>query len=145
MTFIKNILLKCSTLLTRWFNEMKNSGAVQNEWVPDFFKVSSNIILNLFQRYNLHVPEYVWEVTYDNDYFANHAVGIRVYEKLRRDWRNNRAAFVINRKMNKLEYTPGENGYEAAWICNEALAELNAHQSGKKWLWILLRQKNLLI
>ena len=67
-----------------------------------------------------------------NDYFGDHAVGIRVYEKLRRDWRYNRAAFVINKKMNKLEYTPGENGYEAAWICNEAPAELNAHQSGRK-------------
>lgn len=130
--FYKEYLIEMFNAVDSMINEMKNSRTVQNEWLPDVFKVSSNIILNLFQRYNLHVPEYVREVTYDNDYFGDHAVGIRVYEKLRRDWRYNRAAFVINKKMNNLEYTPGENGYEAAWICNEAPAELNAHQSGRK-------------
>lgn len=102
-----------------------------DEWVPDIFDMSSRTIIEIFNDCNIPLPEFIRKLTY-NDYFGSAAIGSRVYNRVRRDWKYNSKAFKVSRKQNKLEYQPGEKAYEAVWVYNELPTELRAECSGVK-------------
>jgi len=102
------------------------------EWQPDIFAISSQVIFEIFSEYMDEVPSYVREVTYE-DYFGytNNVVN-EIREKIIFEWQHNRKAFVVNKKTKTVEYIAGERSFEADKICNALPEFLQAKKSGTK-------------
>ena len=112
-------------------SEMDHSDEQHYDWIPDVFKLSSEIIIDIIQDNGIELPSYISAKCYD-DYFGNKALGTRVYKKIREEWIHNKSAFHIARRQNKLTYQPGEKKFEAEWVRNELPVELRAECYGAK-------------
>lgn len=128
--FYCEYLTKMFPAVNQLMIDMESNEETEN-WIPDIFNISSKIIIDIFSSCGVDIPEYVTEVNFE-DYFGSAAIGSRVYNKVRLDWKYNKKAFEVSRKKNKLIYQPGENQYEATWTYNELPTELRAECSGSR-------------
>ncbi len=94
----------------------------EQEWHPDLFKVSSEVINEIIGEYS-DVPDYMKNVSFE-DYFGIKTDMIKdIKETILTDYEHNKKAFTIDKKRNTLKYTPGERNYEAKRVC-DALPEM---------------------
>ncbi len=129
--FYQEYLRRMYPAVLKLISEMDHSDEQHYDWIPDVFKLSSEIIIDIIQDNGIELPSYISAKCYD-DYFGNKALGTRVYKKIREEWIHNKSAFHIARRQNKLTYQPGEKKFEAEWVRNELPVELRAECYGAK-------------
>ncbi|MBQ8317600.1 MAG: phospholipase D family protein [Lachnospiraceae bacterium] len=119
--YVRRILPKIDSMV----EEMK---AGNDEYFPDIFKISSNVLIEIFGEF-VHdkLPSYVEVLSY-SDYFGEKVVGRNAINKILNAWENERKQFTVDKKKNKLVYTypEGSNTYELRYICDELPPKLNA-------------------
>lgn len=107
--------------------EMTNSMKTENDYFPDIFSLSADVLCSIVEEYLSKLPAYMSRLTY-SDYFGDKAVSKNAMEKLLRAWDNEPKQFRIDRKANKLVYSCPENGrlQELKYIQEELPPSLNA-------------------
>lgn len=107
--------------------KMKDLMKTSDDYFPDIFKVSSDIICSIIEETGESLPSYMSRLTY-SDYFGDKAVSRNAIEKLLRAWENEPKQFKVDRKANKLIYSCPENGrfHELKYIQEELPPSLNA-------------------
>lgn len=91
-------------------------------WHPDLFKLSSETICEIVSESYGIIPEYMRQVTFEDYFGVDTAMTRDIKAEIISTYQHNRKAFAIDRKRNKLVYTPGEKSYEAKRIA-DALPE----------------------
>lgn len=106
---------------------MADSMKIEEDYFPDIFKVSSDVICSIVEENIGELPPYMSRLEY-SDYFGDKAVSRSAIEKLLRAWENEKKQFTVDRKNNKLIYSCPENGraYELKYIYEELPPLLNA-------------------
>ena len=115
-----------SRMLER-IDQMVSSMKTEDDYFPDIFALSSNVICDIVEESAGELPSYMSRLTY-SDYFGDKAVSKNAIEKLIRAWKYERKQFKIDRRTNKLTYSCPENGrfHELKYIYEELPPSLNA-------------------
>lgn len=101
------------------------------DWQPDTFKISSEVLLDLFRESETEPPEYVKTLAYE-DYFGYNIICENMRRQIVDDWHHNPEAFDIQENRNILEYNAGERAYEATRVCDMLPEVLEAKRLGTK-------------
>lgn len=106
---------------------MVDSMKTEEEFFPDIFEVSSDVLCSIVEETLGELPSYMSRLEY-SDYFGDKAVSRSAMEKLLRAWENEKKQFTVDRKNNKLIYACPENGrlHELKYIYEELPPLLNA-------------------
>lgn len=92
---------------------IKSDKAEDENWHPDLFKVSSETICEIVSETCGTTPKYMRKVTFEDYFGVDTAMTRDIKAEIITNYQHNKRAFVIDRKRNKLVYTPGEKQYEA--------------------------------
>lgn len=117
--------------MRRMFEKIDEMVAMMKEgdesYFPDIFKISANVLKDLFAEYIEAVPEYVTELSYP-DYFGDLAVGKHAIDQIKFAWQNEPKRFKVDKKKNKLIYTYPERGrlHELKYLQEELPPALEA-------------------
>ena len=115
--------------------------AGKEEYYPDVFKLSSTILLDIFQEFVPgETPEYFTVLT-RADYFGQKVVGRNAINRILTAWESEKKQFKIDKKKNLLiySYPAGANTYELKYICDELPAQLNARVASRSLIMDLDR------
>lgn len=106
--------------------------ASDDNYFPDIFAVSSEIICNMIKEHCETVPQYVRTLNY-SDYFGAKAIGRTAMQKIMTAWKNEPKQFHVDKRNNKLIYSYPEQGrfYELAYIHQELPPALNAQLTAR--------------
>lgn len=104
---------------------------IEDNWVPDVFALSSDVILQIYNDVGIDPPDYVQSLEY-SDYFGSISIAQRAKDQILRDWQHNQENFKVYRKQNQLVYYAGEHGYDADNLIKSLPEVLEATRAGTK-------------
>ncbi len=102
--------------------------AEENEYV-DIFKISSRVIVDIFNEYLGEVPDYVKELSL-SDYYGPEVTGRNAIRKIKDAWNSEPQSFRVDKQKNLLIYSfPDSAVYEIKYLIDELPARLNAKKN----------------
>jgi len=109
--------------------EMVEKMHTDEEYQPDIFKVSSEVLVQIFHEYGYDFS-YIRKLSI-SDYMGDKVVGRNAIDKIVKAWENEKMQFVVDRKRNKLVYNIPKygNSYELRYIADGLPVSLNAIRS----------------
>lgn len=131
--YLRRMIPKVNEMIHKIENE-----EYENNCYPDIYQLSSQIILDIFDDYDIVKPKYIKKLTFEKDYFGDNIKSEHALQIILDAWKNNKNLFIIDRKHNKLKYIT-EHSYEAKKIVNELPISLEAQVFGK---YVVMSLKN---
>lgn len=132
--FYREYLKRMFSQVSDMLEIMRNSRAKEEREIKrvlDVFKISSNVIMDIYQDCGVELPSNFKEISYD-DYFGYNTIVNNIKEKILLDWKHNRNAFKVFRRSNTLEYSNFEKRFEADRILHSLPEKLEAKRTGLK-------------
>ena len=105
--------------------------AEETESAPDILKFSSEIIVDIINRFAEATPKYIKTLSLEN-YFSEQVTGKYAIKTIRNAWKTSRKSFMVIPKSNELRYHAGQT-YDAARLIKELPETLEAHTS-REWV-----------
>lgn len=119
-------------MLPKVFEMVELMKSDDSEYFPDIFKLSSEVLYEIFDENLETLPEYI-SVLNHSDYFGDDAIGYNAKRKILKAWDIEPELFRINKKRDELIYTYPDNGntYELKQINQELPPKLESKTTGK--------------
>ena len=111
--------------------------AEETESAPDILKFSSEIIVDIINRFAEATPKYIKTLSLEN-YFSEQVTGKYAIKTIRNAWKTSRKSFMVIPKSNELRYHAGQT-YDAARLIKELPETLEAHTS-REWVVMNLEE-----
>ena len=111
--------------------------AEETESAPDILKFSSEIIVDIINRFAEATPKYIKTLSLEN-YFSEQVTGKYAIKTIRNAWKTSRKSFMVISKSNELRYHAGQT-YDAARLIKELPETLEAHTS-REWVVMNLEE-----
>lgn len=111
--------------------------AEETESAPDILKFSSEIIVDIINRFAETTPKYIKTLSLEN-YFSEQVTGKYAIKTIRNAWKTSRKSFMVIPKSNELIYHAGQT-YDAARLIKELPETLEAHTS-REWVVMNLEE-----
>lgn len=103
------------------------------EYFPDVFELSSNVLYDLFEEYSDDgVPYYVMRMNHSS-YFGDEAVTYNAKKAIINAWYSEPSAFKTDKRRNELIYSFPENGqlFKLKYLQDELPPKLNCRAAGR--------------
>ena len=107
--YLSRMIEKVNELLA----SMEEDKMEDENWHPELFKMSSETICDVVAEVSGELPDYMRVVTFEDYFGIDTAMTRDIKAEIVSNYQHNKKAFVVDRRRNKLVYTPGEKSYEA--------------------------------
>lgn len=105
---------------------------MDQSYFPDILKESSEVILGIFNDFDIEIPDYILELSYAN-YFGALEIGKYAIDQIKTAWETEPKNFKVDKKKNLLVYSYPEGGrlYELKYLQDELPSALEARVTAK--------------